>query len=139
MTTSRRYDGWVYAPLRFAVWVLGVLYLGRITYNNTLWDLRQVTALHAVVRTLSIAITLGFVYWNLFVVPPRLAAVMWATVAGLVGAVFVWKGIIETGVRYHDSLDPLDRSDHQQQTVESLDLGRRVAGKQLGDTVDDDD
>jgi len=138
MTTSRRDDGRANALLRVVVWVLAAVYLGRIYYDNTLRDLRQLTVLQVVVRTLSIAITLGFVYWNVFIVPPRLAAIMWTTVAGLVGAVFVWKGIVETGVAYHDSLDPLNRRRDPDREVDSLDLGRRVAGKRLGDTNDDD-
>lgn len=138
MTTSGRNDDPASAPLRFVVWVLAAVYLGRVHYDNTLRDLRQLTVLQVVVRTLSIAITLGFVYWNAFVVPPQLAAVMWTTVAGLVGAVFVWKGIVEAGVAYHDSLDPLNRHDDRTREVDSLDLGHRVAGKRLGDTTDDD-
>lgn len=138
MTTSGRDDDVAAAPLRFVVWVLAAVYLGRVYYDNTLRDLRQITALQAVVRTLSIGIILGFVYWNAFVVPTRLAAVMWTTVAGLVGAVFVWKGIIEAGVEYQDSLDPLNRRDDRTREVDSLDLGGRVAGKRLGNTGDDD-
>jgi hypothetical protein len=138
MPTSGRHDDTTSAPLRFVVWVLAAVYLGRVHYDNTLSDLRELTALHVVVRTLSIAITLGFAYWNLIVVPPRLAAVIWTTVAGLIGAVFVWKGIVETGVEYHDSLDPLNRRDGRDRAVESFDTGRRVAGKRLGDTRDDD-
>lgn len=137
MPTIARDDDGPAAPLRFVVWVLAAVYLGRVYYNNTLRDLRQITALQAVVRTLSIAITLGFVYWNVFVIPPRLAAVMWTTVAGLIGAVFVWKGIVEAGVAYHDSIDPLNRYDDRTREVDSLDVGGRVAGKRLGDTGDD--
>jgi hypothetical protein len=136
--TSGRDDGRAVPPLRFAVWVLAALYLGRIYYDNTLRDLRQLTVAQVVVRTLSVGVTLGFVYWNVFVVPPRLAAVMWTTVAGLVGAVFVWKGIVEVGVAYQDSLDPLNRRDHRPREVDSFDLGNRVAGRQVGDTADDD-
>ena len=138
MTTTGRYEGWTYAPLRFAVWVVAAIYLGRIKYDNTLYDVRQLTALHVVVRTLSIAITLTFVYWNVFVMPPRLRGVIWATVALLFGAVFAWKAVIETGVEYQDAMDPLDRRANRDSDVESLDLGRRVAGKRLGDPTDDD-
>jgi hypothetical protein len=138
MTTSDGDVDRASAPLRFVVWVLAAVYLGRIYYDNTLRDLRQLTAPQAVGRTLSIGLVLGFAYWNVFVVPPRLAAVMWTTVAGLVGAVFVWKGIVETGVAYHDSLDPLNRRDDRPRDVDSFDFGPRVAGKQLGDTADDD-
>lgn len=120
------------------VWVLAAIYLGRIYYDNTLRDLLELTALQVIVRTASIAITLGFVYWNAFVVPTRLAAIMWATIAGLVGAVLIWKHIVEVGVEYHDSLDPLNRRANRTRDVEPLDLGDRVAGKQLGDTVEDD-
>lgn len=137
MPTSGRDDDGPAAPLRFVVWVLAAVYLGRVYYNNTLRDLRQITAVQAVVRTLSIAITLGFVYWNVFVIPSRLAAVIWTTVAGLVGAVFVWKGIVEASVAYHDSIDPLNRYADRPREVDSFDVGGRVAGKRLGDTGDD--
>ncbi|WP_323676605.1 hypothetical protein [Halorubellus sp. PRR65] len=138
MTTAGRYEGWAYAPLRFAVWVLAAIYLGRIGYDNTLYDLGELTALRVVVRTVSIAITLAFVYWNLFIVPGQLRGIIWATVALLAGAVLVWKYIIETGVEYHDARDPLNRRRPHDSDIESLDLGRRVAGKRLGDTTDDD-
>lgn len=138
VTTSRRDDTVGSAPVRFVVWVLAAIYLGRIYYDNTLQDLLEPSALQVVVRTISIAVTLGFVYWNAFVVPTRLAAIMWATIAGLVGAVSIWKYIVEVGVEYHDSLDPLNRRENGTRDVEPLDLGNRVAGKQLGDTPEDD-
>ncbi|MFC6953148.1 hypothetical protein [Halorubellus litoreus] len=138
MTTAGRYEGWAYAPLRFAVWVLAAIYLGRIGYDNTLYDLEQLTALHVVVRTLSIAITLAFVYWNVFIVPAQLRGIIWATVALLAGAVLVWKSVIETGVEYHDARDPLKRRAARDQDADPLDLGGRVAGRRLGDTTDDD-
>jgi hypothetical protein len=138
MTSSGNYERWTYAPLRFVVWVLALVYLGRLQYNNTLWDLRQLTVAHVVVRTLSIAITLGFVYWNAFVIPPRLRSIIWATIAFLVGFVFVWKTIIDVGAEYHESADPLERRRHPDASVDHLDLGRRVAGKRLGDIADDD-
>ncbi|WP_227131304.1 hypothetical protein [Halorubellus salinus] len=138
MTTTGRYEGLASAPLRFAVWVLAAIYLGRIGYDNTLYDLKQLTARRVVVRTLSIGITLAFVYWNVFVIPAQLRGVIWAVVALLTGAVLVWKYIIETGVEYHDARDPLKRRAFNEDDVEALDLGHRVAGKRLGDTTDDD-
>ena len=50
MTTSRRDDGRANALLRVVVWVLAAVYLGRIYYDNTLRDLRQLTVLQVVVR-----------------------------------------------------------------------------------------
>lgn len=138
MTTSNDDGGWSSAPLRFAVWVLAAIYLGRIYYDNTLEDLAELSAAHVLVRTVSIGITLAFVYWNAFVIPAQLSSVIWATVALLVGAVLVWKFVVETGVEYHEARDPLERRTTHDSDVERLDLGRRVAGKRLGDTADDD-
>ena len=138
MMTSGRYEGWAFAPLRFAVWVLAAIYLGRIGYDNTLYDLKQLTARHVVVRTVSIGITLAFVYWNVFIIPAQLRGVIWAIVALLTGAVLVWKYIIETGVEYHDARDPLKCRAFNDGDADPLDLGHRVAGKRLRDTTDDD-
>jgi hypothetical protein len=138
MTTAIRYEGWASAPRRFVVWVLAAIYLGRIGYDNTRYDLEQLTARRVVVRTVSIGITLAFVYWNVFVVPAQLRGFMWATVALLAGAVLVWKYIVEAGVEYHDARDPLKRRAFNDGDADPLDLGHRVAGKRLGDTTDDD-
>jgi hypothetical protein len=113
VTTSDRYRGWQYAPLRFFVWLVAAVYLGRLHYNNTLYDLQEYGPLFYVFRTISILLFAAFVYWNLFVVEPLIAALMWGVAAFLVGMVFVWRGIIDAGAEYHEAQDPLNRRKHQ--------------------------
>ncbi|NHN40755.1 hypothetical protein G9C85_03780 [Halorubellus sp. JP-L1] len=134
---SRQYEGWRYAPLRFAVWVLAVVYLGRVQYDNTLWDLKQLTVGRVLVRTTCIGLVLAFVYWNVAIVPPRVAAVLWTGVALMYGAVFALYVVVETGVDYVDAADPLDR----RAATRAIDPDEKqsdvVGGYRFGDIADE--
>lgn len=112
MTRPTNYDGWLYAPLRAAVRVVAAIYLGRLFYDNSLHDVRQLTVPVVVVRTGCILLTLGFVYWNVAVVDPRVGGVIWTVVAFLYGSVLVVWRIVVAGVEYVDAQDPLDRRKH---------------------------
>lgn len=112
MARTNAYDGWRYAPLRAVVRVLAAIYLGRLFYDNSLHDLRQLTLPRVVVRTAAILLTLGFVYWNLAIVDPRIGAVLWTAVALLYGSILVLWRVVEAGVDYVDATDPLDRRQH---------------------------
>jgi hypothetical protein len=103
------------ASLRVAVWLAAAIYLGRFTYNNTLYDLKQRHPLQYVLRTLSIGIFLGFVYWNVVVMPNRLTAMIWAAVTFGVAMVVVWKTIVDACAEYISANDPLNRKLHHTQ------------------------
>lgn len=113
MTTSRRYRGWRYAPIRVGVWLVAAIYLGRLHYNNTLYDLREYGPLFYVTRSISILVLAGFVYWNLFVMDAFIAALLWSVVAFGVAMVFVWRGIVDAGADYQEAQGPLNRRKHQ--------------------------
>ncbi|NHN40754.1 hypothetical protein G9C85_03775 [Halorubellus sp. JP-L1] len=97
MPTFREYRGWEYAPLRFVVWVLAAVYLGRVHYDNTLWDLRQLSAFEVVVKTLSIAVVLAFVYWNVALADPDVVAIVWAGVVVFGAKVLLVLGVVRAG------------------------------------------
>ena len=74
MSSPNQYRGWAYAPLRLSVWFLAAVYLGRIHYNNTLWDLRRLSAFEVAVKTIAIAVVLAFAYWNVALADPDVIA-----------------------------------------------------------------
>lgn len=137
MSTSRRYGGWQYAPLRFVVWVLAFVLLGRMFYNNTLYDLRELTAVAVVARLASIGITLGFVYWNLFVMPPGILGFIWSMVGLSVLGLFIWKGIVDMGVEMAEDRDNIGRFHDRSYDVERTTYRQRAGTVPDGDSADD--
>lgn len=97
MPTSARSRGLRSAPLRFVVWVLAVFYLGRIHYNNTLYDLRQIPTPVFLVRSGAMVVVTAFVYWNLAVVDIRILALIWGVVLVFVAKVLFVLGVIRIG------------------------------------------
>lgn len=52
--------------LRFVVWVLALVLLGRAFDNNSLYDLRQLRAEQVVLRLATFGVIGSFLYWALF-------------------------------------------------------------------------
>lgn len=109
MSIGRRYEELGAGVLRALVWLVAAIYLGRVSYDNTLYDLRQRHPAFYVLKTISISIVLAFVYWNVVVMPDRIAALIWTIVAFLSGMVFVFKFTIDTGAAQAAARDPLNR------------------------------
>ncbi|WP_323676604.1 hypothetical protein [Halorubellus sp. PRR65] len=97
MSHTYRYDGWEYAPLRLAVWILAAVYLGRVHYNNTLWDLRRLSAFEIAVKTLAIAVVLAFAYWNVALADPDIIAMIWGVALFFAAKVLVVAGVVRVG------------------------------------------
>jgi len=135
MLSDDRSPAWRTLPLRATVRVLAAIYLGRVHYDNSLHDLRQLTAPAVLVRTVSILLVAAFAYWNLAVVDPRIAAVIWTAVAMLYGAVIVLWRVVEAGVDYVEARDPLDRRKHATRNDATSRVVRAHAGR-LDDRTD---
>lgn len=97
MPRANEYDGWAYAPLRLSVWILAAVYLGRIYYDNTLWDLRQITPVEFAVKTFAIAVVLAFAYWNLVLADPDLMAMIWGVALFFAAKVLLVAGVVRLG------------------------------------------
>ncbi|WP_435333311.1 hypothetical protein [Haloarchaeobius sp. TZWWS8] len=78
---------WRSAPLRFVVWALAFVLLGRLFTNNSLYDLRQLRAEQVLVRLGSLAVVGLFVYWFGFVARRDIAAIV---LFSAVGFMFMW-------------------------------------------------
>jgi hypothetical protein len=102
MPSPNQYRGWRYAPLRLSVWLLAVMYLGRIHYNNTLWDLRQLSAFEIAVKTLGIAAVLAFAYWNIALADPDVIAMIWGVTLFFAAKVLLVAGVIKAGGIFAD-------------------------------------
>lgn len=98
MPSSARYRGHRFAPLRFVVWVLALFYLGRIHYDNTLYDLRRLSALEVVLRSGAMVVVTAFVYWNLVLVDPEVMGMVWGVVLFFAAKVLFVLGVIRLGV-----------------------------------------
>ncbi|WP_439026873.1 hypothetical protein [Haloarchaeobius sp. DT45] len=81
---SASYDGLGNIPLRFVVWVLAAILLGRLFENNSLYDLRQLRAEQVFVRLGTFAVLGAFVYWLGFVARPDVAAIVIVASAGFI-------------------------------------------------------
>ncbi|MCT9097223.1 hypothetical protein [Haloarchaeobius sp. HME9146] len=81
---STSYDGLGNLPLRFVVWVLAAILLGRLFQNNSLYDLRQLRAEQVLVRLGSFAVLGAFVYWLGFLARPDIAAIVIVASAGFI-------------------------------------------------------
>jgi hypothetical protein len=97
MPHTYEYSGWEYAPLRLAVWILAAVYLGRVHYNNTLWDLRQRSAFEYAVKSLAIAVVLAFAYWNVALADPDMIAMIWGVALFFAAKVLLVAGVIRLG------------------------------------------
>jgi hypothetical protein len=97
MPSPNRYRGWAYAPLRLSVWILAAVYLGRIHYNNTLWDLRRLSAFEVAVKTLGIAAVLAFAYWNVVLADPDIIAMIWGVTLFFAAKLLLVAGVIKVG------------------------------------------
>jgi len=102
MPSFREYRGWEYAPLRLVVWILAAVYLGRVHYNNTLWDLRRLSAFEIAVKSLSIAVVFAFAYWNLALADPDVVAIVWGGVAFFGAKVLLVLGVVRAGTALAD-------------------------------------
>ncbi|WP_257297509.1 hypothetical protein [Haloarchaeobius sp. FL176] len=88
MSTEEYYsdeDGRSSLLLRFVVWVLAVLLLGRVFDNNSLYDLRQLRAEQVVVRLGTLAVIGSFFFWTIFVARHDVVAIVFAASAGFIG------------------------------------------------------
>jgi|GEM_PF-1244459 hypothetical protein len=112
MTPSDRYSGPKYAPLRFVVWVLAFVLLGRAYYDNTLYDLRQLTATHVFLRLAAIGTVVMFAYWNLFVANTRVVIYIWTTVSLFLSGRIMLLRVVEAQAESAEARDPLDRRKH---------------------------
>ncbi|WP_435318833.1 hypothetical protein [Haloarchaeobius sp. TZWSO28] len=81
---STSYDGLRNLPLRFVVWVLAAILLGRLFQNNSLYDLRQLSAEQVLVRLGSLAVLGAFGYWLGFLARPDIAAIVIVASGGFV-------------------------------------------------------
>ncbi|WP_435347499.1 hypothetical protein [Haloarchaeobius sp. HRN-SO-5] len=70
--------------LRFVVWVLALVLLGRAFKNNSLYDLRQLRAEQVLVRLGTGAVLLAFVVWAVFVARTDVMAIVVIASVGLV-------------------------------------------------------
>lgn len=104
--------GWLHVPFRGLVWLLAAVYLGRVYYNNSLYDLKQRSVQFYVLKTLAFAVVGVFVYWQLVVVPPLFRALILTVVAFGTAMVFVFEVIIETGADHAEATDSLNRLQH---------------------------
>jgi lipid-A-disaccharide synthase-like uncharacterized protein len=88
MSTEEYYsdeDGRSSLLLRFVVWVLAVLLLGRVFDNNSLYDLRQLRAEQVVIRLGTLAVLGGFLFWALFIARQDVIAIVFVASAGFIG------------------------------------------------------
>jgi hypothetical protein len=97
MQSPKQYRGWAYAPLRLSVWLLAAVYLGRIHYNNTLWDLRRLSGFEIAVKTIGIAAVLAFAYWNVAVADPDIIAMIWGVALFFAAKLLLVAGVIKFG------------------------------------------
>jgi len=113
MASPERGRGWRSAPLRAVVWVLAAVYLGRVYYDNTLYDLRQLSTLEVVVRTGAIVVVLAFVYWNVAVANPDLIGVVWGVTAVFAAKVLLVLGVVRIGTYVTDRREYRARRRHE--------------------------
>lgn len=118
MQSPNEYQGWAYAPLRLSVWFLAAVYLGRIHYNNTLWDLRRLSAFEVAVKTLGIAAVLGFAYWNVALAAPGIIAMIWGVVLFFLVKVLLVAGVIRAGSVLADRRELRDRERFERATAD---------------------
>jgi len=113
MAPPRRVRGRSSAPLRLVVWVLAAIYLGRVHYDNTLYDLRQLSAREVVVRTGAIAVVAAFGYWNVAVASPDLIGVVWGVTAVFAAKVLLVLGVVRVGTYVTDRREHRARRRHE--------------------------
>lgn len=136
MATQSKYQGWQYAPVRFVVWVLAFVLLGRAFYNNSLYDLRKLSAAHVVLRLLSIGITLGFVYWNVFVMPQRITAFVWGMVGLGIMSLLMWRLLVDMQINMADDRDVLQRRQNYEPGESRQTTGRSSYRERMGSVPD---
>ena len=88
MTTEEYHsdeDGRSPILLRFVVWVLAVILLGRPFENNSLYDLRQLRAEQVAIRLGTLAVLGSFFFWTIFVARQDVVAIVFIASAGFVG------------------------------------------------------
>lgn len=118
MAPPRRYRGWRFAPLRLLVWVLAAAYLGRVSYDNTLYDLRQLSGLAVVARTAAIAVVVAFVYWNVAVATPGFIGIVWVATAAFAAKVLFVLGVVRVGAYVTDRREYRERRRHERRADE---------------------
>jgi hypothetical protein len=118
MPTPNQYRGWAYAPLRLSVWILAAVYLGRIHYDNTLWDLRQVSAFEYTVKTLGIAVVLAFAYWNVALADPDIMAMIWGVTVFFAAKLLLVAGVVKLGVVVADRKELKEQERFQAATAD---------------------
>lgn len=118
MAPSRRFRGWWFAPLRLVVWMLAAIYLGRVHYDNTLYDLRQLSPLEVVAKTGAILVVVAFAYWNLAVATPGFIGVVWVVTIAFAAKVLLVLGVVRFGRYVTDRRDYRERRRHDGGTDE---------------------
>ncbi|WP_440989850.1 hypothetical protein [Haloarchaeobius baliensis] len=71
--------------LRFVVWLLALILLGRVFGNNSLYDLRQLRAEQVAIRLGTLAVLASFFFWTIFVARHDVVAIVFMASAGFIG------------------------------------------------------